>query len=175
VPAQFAGGLGSQGVAALRDFVATGGTLVALNEAAKLVLERFDVPLRDALDGLSKGEYYAPGSILALEVDTATAIGRGMPHESIAWMERGPAFELKPGADTARVTWVARFPKRDPLLSGWLEGRGRVQGKGAVAVVRVGRGRVVLFAFRPQYRAQSIATYPLLFNALRSSTRRPAE
>ena len=98
-----------------------------------------------------------------------------MPRESIAWVEDGPAFELKPGADPGRVTWVARFRDRDPLLSGWLDGADYLQGKGALAVVRMGRGRVVLFGFRPQYRAQSVATYPLLFNALRRSTEARAE
>jgi len=32
---------------------------------------------------------------------------------------------------------------------------------------------VILFGFRPQYRAQSMATYPLIWNALRTSVTRP--
>ena len=33
--------------------------------------------------------------------------------------------------------------------------------------VRQGKGHVVLYGFRPQYRAQSMATFPLVWNALR--------
>jgi hypothetical protein len=32
--------------------------------------------------------------------------------------------------------------------------------------VRHGRGHVVLYGFRPQYRGQSVATYPFIWNAI---------
>jgi len=65
------------------------------------------------------------------------------------------------------VKVIAWYPKdKDPLLSGWLLGGDRIKGKAALVEVGMGKGRIVLFGFRPQYRAQSLATYPLFFNAI---------
>jgi hypothetical protein len=41
-----------------------------------------------------------------------------------------------------------------------------MKGKPALVEVRLGKGRIFLFGFRPQYRGQSLATYPLFFNAI---------
>jgi glutamine amidotransferase-like uncharacterized protein len=112
-----------------------------------------------------------PGSILRIELDTTHRIAKDMPKETIAWAENSPVFEVveNPGGDVpaANVRVIARYPEdKDPLLSGWLLGGDRIKGKAALVEVTMGKGRVILFGFRPQYRAQSTGTYPLFFNSL---------
>jgi hypothetical protein len=38
-------------------------------------------------------------------------------------------------------------------------------GRAAVVAIEMNPGRIVLFGLRPQHRAQTHATFPLLFNA----------
>jgi hypothetical protein len=169
-PARFAGGIGQTGVQALRDFIEGGGTVVALDDACDFAIDSFGLPVVNATSGLSPRDFYVPGSILRMIVDTTQALAEGMPSQSIAWVESGVAFDVR---DPGRVRVVARYPAQpgDILLSGWLIGAANLAGRAALVEVRVGRGRVVLFGFRPQYRAQSLATFPLLFNALRTAAR----
>jgi glutamine amidotransferase-like uncharacterized protein len=108
-----------------------------------------------------------PGSIIRIELDTAHLVAAGMPKESIAWVEDSPVFEVIPGSAGVRI--IARYPtNKNPLLSGWLLGGDRIKGRAALVEVTIGKGRIILFGFRPQYRGQSLATYPLFFNAIRS-------
>jgi len=164
-PAPYAGGLGTAGVDALRQFVQDGGTLVALNDASRFLIQTLLLPVRNVLEGVPDDEFYAPGSIFRLELDTTAAEARGMPARSIAWYEGGPAFDV---LDSTQVRVIGRYPA-DPgalLLSGWVLHPERVAGRAALVEVKVGQGRAILFGFRPQYRGQSLATYPLLFNSL---------
>jgi hypothetical protein len=182
MPPEYTGGLGAEGVKALREFVEAGGTLVCLNRASDFAIEQFKLPVRDVVDGLPRTDFFVPGSILRIELDTSNPIAKGMPKESIAWVENSPVFEISgtgvspvnAGAqgNTGRmpvpqVKILAWYPKdRDPLLSGWLLGGDRIKGKAALVEVGLGKGRIILFGFRPQYRGQSLATYPLFFNAI---------
>jgi hypothetical protein len=165
MPEELTGGLGQEGVKALREFVDKGGTLVFLNRAAEFAIEQFKLPIRNVVTGVPRTEFYVPGSILRLELDTSHPIARGMPKETIAWAENSPVFEVVDNAANVRV--IGWYPKdKNPLLSGWLLGGERIKGKAALVEVKMGNGRIVLFGFRPQYRGQSSATYPLLFNSL---------
>ncbi len=193
MPPEYTGGLGEQGVKALREFVEQGGTLICLNRASDFAIEQFKLPIRDVVDGLPRADFYVPGSILRIELDSSNPITAGMPKESIAWAENSPVFEVLntgsagvPPAMSAQrekqrtadgtstlpvsavsVKVIAWYPKdRDPLLSGWLLGGDRIKAKAALVEVTMGKGRIILFGFRPQYRGQSLATYPLFFNAI---------
>lgn len=166
MPPELTGGLGPEGVKTLRDFVETGGTLIFLNRAANFAIDQFKLPLRNVVAGLPRTDFYVPGSILRIELDTSHPLASGMPKETIAWAEDSPVFEVTNDAGS-NVHVIARYPAdKDPLLSGWLLGGDLIKGKAAIVEVKMGKGRVILFGFRPQYRAQSLATYPLFFNAL---------
>jgi hypothetical protein len=176
MPPELTGGLGAEGVKALREFVEHGGTLVCLNRASEFAIDQFKLPIRNVVAGLPRTDFYVPGSILRLELDTTHPIARSMPKDSIAWVEESPVFEVASPSSTATfsvpvsaVKIVGWYPQnKDPLLSGWLLGGNRMKGKAALVEVTIGKGRIVLFGFRPQYRAQSEATYPLFFNSLSS-------
>ena len=64
------------------------------------------------------------------------------------------------------MTTVAKYAAKDALMSGWMLGEKMINGKTALAETTYGKGKIVLFAFRPQHRGQTYATFPLLFNAL---------
>ena len=170
MPDEYTGGVGKEGVENLRKFVEAGGTLIFLNRASNFAIEQFDLPVRDVTRGLNRKEFYIPGSILRTELDTTHPIAQNMPRESIAWFENSPAFEIK--TDAAALTnnfrIIARYPTKteDILLSGWALGAEKIAGKAALVEFKIGKGKIYLFGFRPQYRGQSLATFPLLFNAI---------
>jgi hypothetical protein len=167
MPEEYVGGLGPDGVAAFRDFVEKGGTLVALDSATGFVVEQLRLPVKNALAGVAPADFYCPGSILAARADPAQPLAHGLPGTTPVWFEGSPAFEVEGGAT------VLRYEEENPLLSGWLLGGDRLKGKAALAEVPLGKGRVVLFGFRPQYRAQSRVTYTALLNALYLSAAEP--
>jgi hypothetical protein len=169
-PDSLKGGVGAPGAAALGAFVDQGGTVVAFNEASNYAIEALALPVKNELAGIRSNDFYAPGSILKVVIDRSNPLAAGSTApEQAVWFEGSPAFTV---TDSTRASVVARYPAAttDPLMSGWLLGAPKLAGKAAMVDVKRGRGHVVLFGFRPQYRAQTMATYPLLWNALLGRT-----
>ncbi len=166
---EYAGGIGLDGVTHLREFVERGGTLVALGASTIFAIDRLDLPVRNVLADLSPEEFFCPGSILRTRVDTEHPVAYGMPDQSVAVFQSSPAFDVEAqlGANQPRI--VATYAESSILLSGWIEGEEHLAGKAAVVDVPVGEGRVVLFGFGVQQRAQPHATFKMLFNALHYS------
>ena len=166
-PAEFAGGITEAGVENLRRFVEDGGTLVCFDASSELAIRAFKLPLRNVLAGVPSSEFYGPGSLLRLEVDAAHPLARGLAREVDAYFINSSAFEITgPDAAAPRPQVVARYAGRDALRSGWLLGERYLAGKVALTEVPLGRGRVVLFGFRPQHRGQTWGTFPFIWNAI---------
>ena len=167
IPPEYVGGIGLEGVANLRTFVEQGGTLICLNWATELPTEYFGLEITNVLESDQSGpqnstgtEFFCPGSLLRVFVETTHPIGYGLEREMAVFFKSGPAFEARDGKR------VAAYPNFNPLMSGWIEGEKRIREKGALWDVKLGKGHVILFGFKPQHRAQSHGTFKMLFNAI---------
>ena len=164
IPAPYAGGIGEAGVRNVTEFVRAGGTLVALDASSDFAISALNLPvtniLRDEGAGAAGSRFSAPGSIFGVAVEPGSPIASGVPDTVAAFFANGRAFQVEA---PARV--VARYAD-DLLRSGYVRNAGRIVGAAALVEIPVGQGRVVLFGFRPQHRAQTHGTFKLLFNAV---------
>src|SRR5687768_17588957 len=188
MPAAYVGGRKGVGVENLRQYLELGGRLIFLNQSSDFAIDQFNLPVFNVVRGLSRRDFFVSGSILRIQFDDFHPIGT--LNSKFAYFENGPAFEIlrqktedkRPETDpsdaaspvsplpspVSAVRIIARYPS-DPkqiLLSGWALGPEKIAGKAALVEFNIGKGKIILFGFRPQYRGQSLATFPLLFNAI---------
>ena len=166
-PPPYRSGFGDEGVAALREFVENGGTLVTFAQAGDLPLADFDLPVENAVEGVWGNDFWSPGSTLHMRVDTTDPFAWGMPRDALAtYLAGGQVYETVAGARSADVRRLATYPERDILRSGWLLGEEAIANRAAVVAVDRGEGTVLMLGFRAQHRAQTHGTFKLFFNAL---------
>jgi hypothetical protein len=172
MPPAYRGGIGKEGTEALKTFVDEGGTLVCLDDACDFAIDKWELPVRNTLKG--DKEFSCPGSLLVGRVDTAHPLAFGMSAEARLFFSGSPAFQtrLPPRVDIDRHVVVRYGEEENPLASGYLNQPDKLKGRSALVEVTWGKGRIVLFGFRPQHRAQTWGTYKLLFNALLHSAAR---
>ena len=168
---EYRGGIGQEGLENLKRFVAEGGTLVTMGNACDLAIEKLPIPVRNLKKGFTRDQHFAPGAILRLEVDGRHPMAYGMAAETHGFYVNSPFFSVADGFASQRAEVVARYPNTNVVASGWLKGEELMAGRAAVVSIDMSPGTVVLFGLRPQHRAQTHATFPMLFNALYLSAR----
>ena len=173
LPAEYTGGITDAGANHLKEFVNQGGMLVCFDNACDFAIKQFNLPVRNVLDGVRSSEFYCPGSILALDVDNKHPLAAGLPATLPAYFINSSAFAVASADANVRV--VARYATENVLRSGWLLGEDKLRGQIALAEVSVGKGRIVLFGFRPQHRGQAWSTLPFIWNALSSAATNVSE
>jgi len=161
MPPEFTGGLGEKGAASLKEFAAAGGTLVFLNHSTEYAVDHLGVKLDNAVKGVSNRDFYSPGSLLNVTLQPGHPLTRGLPTQIAIWSEGSPAWKT---GDEVRS--LATYPASGILASGWLLGEKYLAGNSALAEATAGKGRIILFGMRPQYRGQSYQAFKMLFNAL---------
>ena len=169
------GGLGPTGAESLKQFAEAGGTLFFLNGATEYAISRFGVkattvtPVRAGPGGdpdpsgrdrvAGSKDFYSPGSLVNVKVDTSSPLAFGVPADIAIWSEQSPAWDTQ-------LPVVARYPATNVLASGWLVGENVIANRAALIDAPMGSGHAILFGLRPQYRAQSYLTFKIFFNAL---------
>ncbi|MGZ5442419.1 MAG: M14 family metallopeptidase [Thermoanaerobaculia bacterium] len=168
MPPEYRGALEKAGSDALKKFVEDGGTLIAFGDACEYVIDEFNVPVRNALAGVRSEDYTNPGSLVRLRLRADHPVTAGIPKETAAFLDSPIAFDTTAPASSMQRWVLATYPEdeEDILLSGWIHGADRLTRKAAAVAMTYGKGKIVLFGFRPQHRGQTHATFPLVFNAL---------
>ena len=188
----FVGGITKQGVDNLKEFVKNGGVLVCNEGSVDFAIEQFDIPIVSAIKGLKQTDFDCPGSILKMNYNTSLKEAFGMEENGSAWVSGAAAYKMVP--DTVRLVndgdkvaaadrnqskpnyklvekemkydVIASYPDESLLLSGMIFGENHVKKMATVLDVPAEKGNLILFGFNFHNRAQSYATFKLLFNNL---------
>ncbi len=167
MPEKYRGGIGEEGREALKKFITSGGTLITLGESCNFAIEKLQVPAVNVMKKKTETEYFSPGSLLEIYLDQSHPIAYGMQEKAAVRTTTSPVFRLLGHNQESRA--VGYFNEDNPLLSGWLIGAEHLAGGTALAEIPTEKGRVIMFGFRVQSRAQTYGTFKLLFNAILST------
>lgn len=165
VPPKFADGIGVEGLANLKSFVEAGGVLITMDSSSDLVIGEFGLPVVNTLEKVNRKDFFCPGSILAMEYNIQHPVAYGMEKEDVGFFVQSPAFKILPNF-TVEAKVAAKYPSKHILKSGYLLGEEKIADKASIVEIPVGQGRVILIGFDTINRAQSHATFKILFNAI---------
>ncbi|MDE0505708.1 MAG: peptidase M14 family protein, partial [Candidatus Poribacteria bacterium] len=166
VPEDYRSGIGDVGVEYIKAFVENGGSLITINRACEFAIEKLGLQMRNMVQNKPSKEFFCPGSTLHVQVDASHPLGYGMPSVALALFWDSPVFSIDGSHFNDRYHVVVSYPERDILQSGWLVGEEHLSNRAAVVSVQYGKGHVLLYGIRVQFRATTHGTFKLLFNGL---------
>ena len=158
----------------LKKFLDDGGVIVSSGGATNIGYQ-LELPIENHLvvrapgeadRALSGEEYYVPGSILRVAVDTKDPAAAGMPAQADVFFDNDPVFRLKPDAALKGTRAIAWFDTSAPLRSGWAWGQNYLEGGAAAVEATVGKGKVYLFGPEITFRGQPHGSFKFLFNGI---------
>lgn len=185
MPEKYTGGIGSEGTLALINYVNQGGTLIVFDEASDFIIDQFGLPVKNVVKNVSSTDFFIPGSLIKANIDANQPLAWGVQEIVSASFQRSRAFSIdqqlmrghggkvnKDPALNPNVKVIGKYASdpNDLLMSGWMLGGKYIAGKPALISVPYGKGDIILFAFRPQFRGQTLSTYKLIFNAIYNAT-----
>ncbi|MFN7141157.1 MAG: peptidase M14, partial [Limisphaerales bacterium] len=173
IPDEFARGLAPEGAVAVEEFVRSGGTLITLGDSSNWAIDLFRFPLVDVTREKANSDFSCPGSVLRTIPTGEEAIAAGLADsvavffsKSSAWRDFTDEEYKRLKLEKGKVKTLLQYAPTRVLLSGWINKPDVIAGRSAWVEARHGKGRVHLFGFRPQYRAWSQGTFPLIFRAM---------
>ena len=158
-PLEYTGGIGDVGVNNIRQFIRNGGCLITLNSSADFAVNRLHLGVKNVVRGISRKEFFIPGSILKILNDQAHPIAYGYCRDTSVFFRRSPVFSVNEGVS------VARYPAKS-FQSGWIHGEELLVDRSAIADIPYEKGRVILLGFPALYRGQAHGTFRYFFNAI---------
>ncbi len=194
MPDEYTGGIGENGIEAVKQFANSGGTVLCFNHSSAFCISSLGAEATDVLSGRlanAAGDFQgAPGANATPGPGGAGGGGRrggGQSGPNADFYSPGSLLNVKldlsspltrglpenitiwseqSPAFTTNQPSIATYPASDILASGWLLGGNLIANKSAIVDAKVGEGHIVLYGMRPQYRAQSYQSFKLFFNAL---------
>jgi hypothetical protein len=166
-------------ISRINNWIAEGGTLIALNRASEWVIDneivneklvmakqdsgtkaRFDFAEQISIEGAK----VVGGTILNVDVDISHPLGFGFNKRQLPVLKNN-TLALQFSSNPYQT--VAAFEK-EPLVSGYIsaENLKHISNSSAVILSPVQRGRVILFAFNPIHRASWHSSARLFYNSI---------
>jgi hypothetical protein len=170
-------GMGKKGLEKLLIFINNGGKVISWGQSTDLFAgmleitdslkkEEFVLPFTNVAEQAQKDGLIIPGSWVRMTVKQDHPLTYGMPAETGIFYRGQPLWTTSvPRFDMDRRV-IGVFPDDNLIISGFGEKEEKIADKAAMLWLKKGKGQLILYAFNPQFRASTPATYKLLFNAL---------